>query len=264
MSAGDPWILTLDIGTSSARGIFFDGTGSARLGAPVPRRSYPWTYTADGGMETSADRLFDAVCEILDEASAEARRSGFEVRAVATAAFWHGLVGTRGDGSPCTPLYAWGDARPYRAAERLRQRVDPEAAHRRTGCFLDSSYPAARLLWLGEAHPDIFSRAAHWMSFGEYFGFRLFGERRVSYSMASGSGLLDSRALEWDAEVLEAVGTGADSLSFLTDSRRTVRRCGRTGHIAGRNSPAQHGFRRSGMAPARTWGAGPAARRIPH
>jgi gluconokinase len=217
MSAGGPWILTLDIGTSSARGIFFDGTGTARTGGPVPRRSYPWTYTPDGGMETEADLLFDAVCEILDAADAEARSSGLDVRAIATAAFWHGLVGARGDGRACTPLYAWGDARPYRAAERLRQRLDPEEAHRRTGCFLDSSYPAARLLWLGEAHADIFSRATHWMSFGEYLGLRLFGERRVSHSMASGSGLLDTRALEWDAEVLEVVDVRPDALSELTE-----------------------------------------------
>jgi gluconokinase len=218
MAGEGPWILALDFGTSSARGVFFDGTGTAPAGGPVLRRSYPWRTTADGAMETDADLLLHAAYELLDEATAEIRRSGREVAAVAMTAFWHGLVGIQGDHSPATPLFAWGDVRPSAAAARLRERLDAVALHRRTGCFVDASYPAARLLWLREARADIFPRVPHWMSFAEYLGLRLFGERRCTYSMASGTGLLDGERLEWDEEVLDAVGIRREALSPLVDA----------------------------------------------
>jgi gluconokinase len=215
MSDKEPRVLALDIGTSSARAVLYDGTGSAPTGGPVLQLSYPWRSTPDGGMETDADTLFDAVTRLLDAAVAMIREQGSGVAAVATAAFWHGLVGLDAGGAPATPLYAWGDTRAADVAARLRSVLDPAAIHRRTGCFLDASYPAARLLWLRDTHPDIFPRVRHWSSFAEYLGLRLFGELRCSYSMASGTGLLDGWRLEWDEPLLDAVGVAAGSLSPL-------------------------------------------------
>jgi gluconokinase len=95
--------------------------------------------------------------------------------------------------------------------------VDADAAHARTGCWVHASYPTARLAWLREEHGDTFRRAAAWGSLDELLGLRLFGERRVSLSMASGTGLLDVHRMRWDPEMLEASGIGPGHLSELVD-----------------------------------------------
>jgi gluconokinase len=126
-------------------------------------------------------------------------------------------MGVGADGAPLTPLFGWGDTRAREDAVALRERVDAAAAHRRTGCFVHESYPAAKLLWLRRTRGDTFPRVAAWLSLGEFLGERLFGVRRSSLSIASGTGLFDLRALRWDAELLDAVGVGADRLPEVAE-----------------------------------------------
>lgn len=213
-----PCVLALDVGSSSARARAYGPDGRPRPEVPTARAQCRWTATPDGGMETDADTLLRSVVEVVDAAVAGARAAGAEVAAVSTASFWHSLLGVGADGRPATPVYGWGDARAAGAALRLRERVDEAAVHARTGCFLHPSYPAARLLWLRGAAGDTFPRAAAWMSFGEYLELCLFGVRRCSLSMASGTGLLDLRRRAWDAEMLEAVGVAEEALSPLVDA----------------------------------------------
>lgn len=55
------------------------------------------------------------------------------------------------------------------------------------------------------------------MSFGEYAYLKLFGVNRCSFSMASGTGLLDQDSLEWDEGILEVLPIERNQLSVLID-----------------------------------------------
>ena len=135
----------------------------------------------------------------------------------------------------------------------LRQRIDNERQHSRTGCVLHPSYPPAKLLWLFETQPETFRAAQRWMSFGEYLFLELFGTARCSTSMISASGLWDQNANEYDREILEAlpvqrstVGAGGTRWTRSKPSFRLV---------SPRDGPswtAFHGFQRSATALAIT------------
>ncbi|HEX7243754.1 MAG TPA: FGGY family carbohydrate kinase, partial [Longimicrobiaceae bacterium] len=210
-------VLALDLGSSSVRAGLYDAAGAPLGGDSAARVTYLWRTTPDGGMEIGAERLFRLVARLLDAALERARAARLEVAAVGASCFWHSLLGVGADGSPLTPVYGWGEMRSAAAALRLRERVDEDAVHARTGCFLHPSYPTAKLPWLREAAGDTFRRAAAWMSFAEYLELRLFGVRRCSVSMASGSGLLDLRTLRWDPEMVAAAGVEEGALSELAD-----------------------------------------------
>jgi gluconokinase len=55
------------------------------------------------------------------------------------------------------------------------------------------------------------------MTLGEYLELRLFGQARVSLSVASWSGLLDRHRLAWDGPLLEALALPEERLSPLVD-----------------------------------------------
>lgn len=169
-------------------------------------------------MECSADELFTQVVYVVDAALAHAREIGVELAAVATAAFWHSVMGLSADGRPATPVYGWGDTRATGVALELRAEVDEVPLHRGTGCFLHPSYPTVKLAWLRRNDPDSFARVPTWVSFPEYLEERLFGIRRCSLSMASGSGLLDVHRLQWDAAAMELAGVRVEQLSPLVDT----------------------------------------------
>ncbi|HXG61407.1 MAG TPA: gluconokinase [Planctomycetota bacterium] len=209
-----PFVLTLDVGTSSARALLFDGAGRA-----VPdfetRRSYRPRATADGGGDFDPAELTAAVEDLLDEAAVRAER--FSPAAVACCTFWHSLMGVDAAGEPVTPLYTWADLRSAAEARSLRASLDEAAYHERTGCFLHPCYHPAKLRWIARTQPDVFARAARWVSFGEFLYARWFGRFRATVSMASATGLLDVRSCLYDEEILRAAGVRQEQLSPLGD-----------------------------------------------
>lgn len=212
-----PWVLALDVGSSSVRAQLYDARARPLAAASLAQVTVRWRTGPPGAMEADADSLVRAALTALDRGVKAARAANVEIAAVALDTFWHGLMGVDDAGRPLTPLYAWGDTRAGEDAAALRERVDARAAHGRTGCFVHESYPAARLVWLRRTQGDTFPRAGGWLSIGEHLGERLFGVRRTSLSMASGTGLLDVRACRWDGEMLAACGIIAGHLPELSD-----------------------------------------------
>jgi gluconokinase len=56
------------------------------------------------------------------------------------------------------------------------------------------------------------------LSFGEYVVLRLSGETKASVSMASGTGLFNQRLLQWDQELIEALGIQVESLPEISST----------------------------------------------
>ncbi len=210
-------ILTLDMGTSSVRAMLFDTRGRALPNAEV-QIPYAQTTTADGGVQTDAEALLTLTVSCLKQLL---RRTDKETRGriagVGISCFWHSLVGVGGDGRAVTPLFSWADTRAMGQAEKLKTEMDAAAYHARTGCVLHPCYWPAKLRWLQETEPELFSRAAHWMSFGEYLQSRLFGSATCSLSMASGTGLLNQNTKAWDPQTLTELPIALRQLNSLDD-----------------------------------------------
>jgi len=195
----------LDAGTSSVRTLLFDGAGRELdgFGAQIP---YQVVTTADGGVEVDADELSGLAVRSLSEIHAQIRAAGGpRPAAVAFDAFWHNVLGVGADGRPTTPVIHLFDTRSAGAARTLAERIGNREQHARTGCVLHASYLPAKLLWLSEANPAAFRATRRWMSFGEYFFLKLFGNAVASTSMVSGSGLWDQNRNDYDDAILGAL-----------------------------------------------------------
>jgi gluconokinase len=73
--------------------------------------------------------------------------------------------------------------------------------------------PLCKLLWLKQQRPEIFGRAAKFISLKEYIWWRLFGKYQVDYSIASATGLFDIYHFTWYRESLELAGIREEMLS---------------------------------------------------
>ncbi|MGH2448768.1 MAG: gluconokinase, partial [Chloroflexota bacterium] len=212
----DPLVMAFDAGSSSLRILVYDSRGRMIDGWEI-HRPYSTHTTPDGGSFIDADFLLEQAVNVISAGLEMITRNGRTPAAVACDTFWHSLIGVDSAGRAVTPIYTWADTRSKQAAIELRRRLDQKAIHHRTGCGLHSSYWPAKLLWLHREHPELARKTRHWMSFGEYLYLRLFGERRVSISMASGTGLLDQKEATWDVELLQELPIETDQLSTLTD-----------------------------------------------
>lgn len=197
-------ILTLDVGSSSARTLLFsfDGKEIEGFGSQVKYR--PRT-TEDGGWEIDANELTEIAARSLTEICEQMRARGVKPAAVGVDTFWHSIVGVGTDGNATTALLHPFDSRSADAAHALGKRIDNLRQHSRTGCMLHPSYPPPKLLWLSETQPDAFRATAQWMSAGEYLFLQFFGTAAASTSMISASGLWNQNINDYDEEMLSVL-----------------------------------------------------------
>lgn len=213
-----PLVLALDVGTSSVRGALYDGR-ALRLEETAAHESHPLIAGPDGAVEAPADELAACVERVVDAVLAAAGGDGRKVAAVGLDTLASTLLGADASGRAVTPLYTYADTRPADDVRELRRELDGEAVLQRTGCPLHAAYWPARLRWLRRTRAADAARVASWMDLGTFLLRRWLGRADVpmSYSIASWTGLLDRRALRWDAPLLESVGIPAQALPALAD-----------------------------------------------
>lgn len=212
--AVDPLVLALDVGSTASRGGIYDAAGRPVKGL---RHKVPHAFTtaADGTSEIDPDAVVAELAEIVT-AVATPSLTG-RIGGVALDTFASSLVGVDADGDALTPCYTYADSRCAPQLAALRDELDEAAVQQRTGTRLHTSYLAPRLRWVRETAPDTFTRAARWLSLGEYAYLRLLGTTAAGTSTASWTGLLDRRTGAWDPELLAAAGITAGQLSEVRD-----------------------------------------------
>lgn len=214
-----PYILTLDIGSSSARAILFD-TDARPVSGCIAQTAHSMDTTDDGGATFDADQLLNNLASVIDQVLAAAGPRAEQIGGVSMATFVSNVLGVAQNGAATTPVFTYADTRNVQAAAELRTQLGVEGirtAHDRTGCLIHTSYLPARFRWLAHSHPQMLKQSTYWMSIGEYILWAFFGERAAGLSVASWTGLLDRRTLAWDDEWLSQLPINADQLSPLVD-----------------------------------------------
>ncbi len=204
--------FAIDIGSSSVRVLAYNANGQ-----PIHelRAHYPYAAvtTPDGGAEFDATQLLDQILKCIDEV--HTLLSDQPVIAVGTDTFVTNLLGLDAQGEPITPIYMWNDTRSREYVAALG--LDPDDSYQRTGTKLHVSYWPSRLRWIEATQPDVFQKATHWLSIGEWLHLKLFGVARVSTSVAAWTGMLNRYTTQWDVETLQAAHVDPARLSEVND-----------------------------------------------
>jgi gluconokinase len=211
-------ILAIDVGSSSVRAMIFDRHGQALDGVFAQARYVPDT-TPDGGSTIDPGAMCSRIFKCIDAALQQAGPRAGRIARVAMDTLVGNLMGIDAHGQPTTPIYTWADVRGANlgqewTAQLARAGLSVSDYTQRTGCRVHTSYWPLRLLWLQTAEPERFHETAYWLSIGEYVLYRLFGERRVSFSTASWSGLLNRHRLDWDDQTLAVLPIQREQLSL--------------------------------------------------
>jgi gluconokinase len=211
------FILALDIGTSSVRSALYDCDGNV-LPKTMVKNERHLSATEDGGAEIDADEAFDQVVAAVDQVLAKAKNIKGEISHVATSAFWHSLVGVDASGKPTTKVFGWADTRSRNYVEQLRKKFDETKVHNRTGARFHSSFWPAKLLWLENEFPKVFSKTDKWLSLSDFIALKLFGTLTTGVSMASATGIFNIRECNWDKDFFRRLKINTDKLPEIVTS----------------------------------------------
>src|SRR5260370_42083699 len=97
-----PFVLTFDVGTSSARALLYDATARAitDMSAQI---THEMDTTPDGGVFCDPDLLVERTATVIDKTLAAAGKHAAGIAAVASDTFWHNVLGVDRDGNAVTP-----------------------------------------------------------------------------------------------------------------------------------------------------------------
>lgn len=215
-AAISPFVLAIDVGSSSVRALFFDAR-CRQIDSTEHQISYSLESTPDGGSIADGDALMHLVVRCIDHALINADGYRNHIAAVGITTFWHGLLGVDRDMTPTTPVHMWADTRSGDDARALEDELTSADAHRITGCRLHSSYWPAKLRWLKRTDPKTFDGTSHWVSFADFLSWRFTGELVTSVSMASGTGLLHTDTMTWSEDIARVACISLDQLPTVVD-----------------------------------------------
>ncbi|MBI3925252.1 MAG: gluconokinase [Armatimonadetes bacterium] len=214
--------LGLDIGTSAVKGVVFE-CAPGEPPRPLARASRPQTLEVPhpGWAEQDPDRTLALVEQVLQELEPWIP----SLRAVGLSGAMHSLLPVDEALRPLGRAITWADGRAAEQALRLR-RSQPGLADR-TGTPLHPMAWPAKLMWLREHQPEIFSRARYFLGIKEYILARWgLWPPCMDASMASGTGLYDIHREQWDPALVESLSAGGERLPVVvaTTSRHSTGR----------------------------------------
>ena len=203
-------VLAVDIGTSSVRAMVFDPSGEIKARSQIEYGVLrPEPYHEEQDPDILRSETFRAIDACLASAGAEPGKIG----GLSFSSQMYGIFPLDRDGKPLLFNILWSDGRAEAQAARLKKARNAHDLYSATGCPMNSIYPLAKLNWIRETRPEIFAKAARFVSIKEYVLASIVGEWVVDLSLASATGLLDLRRKGWNAEALAAAGVEEGRLS---------------------------------------------------
>lgn len=207
------YVIGLDVGTGGCKAVAVDGKGSVLSEGSS-------TYAIMSSRPTWAEQDLHAV---VDGAIASVRECLKDLdeppRALCLDGALHSVLAVDEHGEPLTAALIWADSRSTNQALALKRLADSHALYLRTGCPAHPMFPLAKIIWLRESDPEIFKRAARFVSIKEYLVYLLTREWLADESVASGSGLFNLQTFDWDDDALARAEIGCERLSSIVAAK---------------------------------------------
>lgn len=210
-------LLGLDVGTTGCKASLFDESGALLAAA---YREYPTEQPAPGAYELNPQRVWEAVRQVIAEATAAAPRA--QVRALCVSSLGETVVPVGRDGRVLDNAILYMDQRGKEQAAALERTVGGDRVMEIAGVPLHPMFSLPKTMWLREHRPELYGEVWKFMLFGDFIGYLLTGESVTDYTLASRTMGLDVAAKKWDASLFEAAGIDMDKFPALVASGEPI------------------------------------------
>ena len=195
-------LVGLDVGTGGARAVAVDESGEVVAEASS---EYPLHTPRPGWTEQDPADWWEGAKEVLGKVT----RVG-EVGGIGLTGQMHGSVFLDGSDRVVRPALLWNDQRTQTQCDEITRAVGEERLISIAGNPALTGFQAPKIVWLKEEEPENFGRVSRVLLPKDYVRLRLTGEYATDASDASGTLLLDVRARDWSAEILDTIGIPRD------------------------------------------------------
>lgn len=223
--AGAPLLASLDLGTGRVRAVAIDLKGRIVAEAAEPT---PTHFPQAGWAEYHPQELWQTVCKVLIALTQSAKAQG-TIQGFATGSMGEAGVLIDAHGQELGQIIAWYCGRTVADGEAMRSQLGDDYVFKTSGVTASHSFSLAKILWWRRTHPDLFAKARRWLNMADWVAYRLTGEARTDFTLASRTNALDLARLRWADELLGKLDIDPSLFAPLTASGAPVGRV----HAAG-------------------------------
>lgn len=212
------YVLGIDLGTSSLKGILMDETGrvicekSSDYGIDTP---------ANGYSEQRPEYWVVACEDVLTQLSIAVDDFGDKLAGISFSGQMHSLVTLDANLKPAYPAILWNDVRTTKQCEQIMSTFGEQLIEI-TGNIALEGFTLPKILWLQQNEPQVWQKVTKMMLPKDYLSFWFTGEICTEYSDAAGTLLLDIRKKQWSEVILDQFAISKDILPKLLPSMACV------------------------------------------
>ena len=207
------YFLGIDVGTTGAKTLAV-GEGGHIAGRGY--REYPLEVSGEGYVTQNAEDWWGAAAASAREAMAGLERG--EVAAIGLSTQGASMLAVDKNFAPLCPVITWMDRRASDEAKALAEVIGEEAIYQKTGFPVNPALDMAKIAWIKNNWPDVYQKAASFVSTLEFVNFRLTGENVIDPTNAAIRQLMNLGSCGWDPEILSALCLDGGRLPAIAPS----------------------------------------------
>ncbi|MBR1591458.1 MAG: xylulokinase [Ruminococcus sp.] len=209
------YVIGVDCGTSGTKTVLFDERGNVISSKTI---EYPMYQPKNGYAEQDPADWADAMINTIGYVVRESGVNKDDIKGIGISGQMHGLVMLDGDNNVLRRSIIWCDQRTANEVEQMNKTVGRERLVEITANPALTGWTAAKILWVRNNEPQIYSKVKHILLPKDYLRFILTGEYAAEVSDASGMQLLDVPNRKWSDELLSAFEIDKSWLGKLYES----------------------------------------------
>lgn len=204
-------ILSVDVGTTSIRGVLFSQGGDFLASHSV---NTPLRFS-NGYIEQIPAVFTDALLEIIRQI-----HKSFEIDAISLTAFRSAPALVNSKGQAMTNFIMWQDRRNKDICEALSHKN--QEIHGICGAEVNTVFTAGKIAWFKQNMPDTYKKAHKALVVPDYLIHFMTGKFVTDHTYGSRTLLMDIRSLVWDKRLCELFGVDMDKLCDLVSQGSVV------------------------------------------
>ena len=207
------YILGIDLGTSSLKGVVFDEKGNF---VDAKSSSYNVYNPEKGYSEQNPTLWIDAFEKVIDELNQSISLNN-NLSAISFSGQMHSLVLVDKNGNPLRNAILWNDVRTSDECKYIMDDFSNEILDITNNIALEG-FTLPKILWVKKNEPSIFDKTYKILLPKDYLRYYLTGNYHMDYSDAAGSLLLDLENHVWSEKVLNKFAISSKLLPPLVNS----------------------------------------------
>lgn len=214
------YMLGIDIGTTSTKAVLFTDKGEVIQKENI---GYPLYTPNISTAEQNPEEIFQAVLQAISNITKQHPQK--KISFISFSSAMHSVIAMDENDQPLTPCITWADNRSEAWAQKIKNEMNGHEIYRRTGTPIHPMSPLSKITWIVNERPEIAIKTKKYIGIKEYIFKKFFNQYIVDHSLASCTGMMNLKTLDWDEEALKIAGITHSQLSELVPTTQIFSNC---------------------------------------